>query len=57
MTTFNIRSFGYNRVNWEFNYSYFERLNHDTICFTETWNSQRHLESWNCVVRDENLSG
>ena len=56
-TTYNIRSFGYKRADSEFYYSYFENLNHDALCITETWNSQRHFESWNCAVSAENLTG
>ena len=56
-STFNIHSFGCKRADSEYNYSYCESLNHDASCITETWNTQRHFESWRCVVSKENLSG
>ena len=56
-STLNIRSLGSKREDADFYYSYCESLGYDATCLTEMWNSQRHYESWNCVVGEENVSG
>ena len=57
LSTLNVRSFGYKKEDREYYYSYCKSLNHDAFCATETWNSHRHFESWDCVASAENLSG
>ena len=56
-STLNVRSLGCKRADADFYYSYCESLGHDATCLTETWNSQRNFESWNCVTSEENNSG
>ena len=55
--TYNIHNFGFKKADSKFNCSHCKYFSHGAFCVTETWNSQRHFEFWNCVTCAENTFG
>ena len=55
--TLNVHNLGSKRDDTDFYYSYLKSLSHDAIGDMEAWNTQRHCDSWRCVIGEPNLTG